>query len=94
MEEFFHAQELVRLLLFELEERNARHLRHDVGHVFFADRRLVLLLILFPFALGFIEQLPETLLLFAVADGLLEVLHRDRQFLVARDFLEFLFHAP
>ena len=70
----FHAQELVRLLLFELEERNARPVRHDVGDVFFADRRLLFLLILFPFALGFIEQLPETLLLFAVPYGLLEVL--------------------
>ena len=52
MQRVFHAQQFVGFLLFEFEQRNARHLGDYVGDIFLRNHGLALFLILLPLELG------------------------------------------
>ncbi len=92
MEEFLHAQQLIRLFFFKLEERNAGHLGNDIGYVFFSNRRLVFFLVLLPLTLGFIKEFTQPFFFLAMTNRFLEVLHRDGLLFFARNLLQLLLH--
>src|SRR5947209_7152346 len=94
VQRLFHTQQLQGLLFLQLEERDPGHLGDHVGDILLRDDWPALLLALLPLALRVFQQLPQPLFLFPELHGLLEVLKRDRHFLLARDLLQLLFHRP
>ena len=86
----FHADEPLRLGLGELEDRDARPHRDDVGDLFLADLGLLGLLGVAPLILELALLLRQLALLVAQRRGLLELLALDRGFLVLADLLDLL----
>ena len=86
-----HADEALRLGFGELEDRDARPHRDDVGDLFLADLGLLGLLRVAPLVLELALLLRQLALLVAQRGGLLELLALDRGFLVLADLLDLLF---
>ena len=80
-----HADQLLRLGLGELEDRDARPHRDDVGDLVLADLRLLDLLLAAPLLLELALLLRQLALLVAQRGGLLELLALDRVLLVLAD---------
>src|SRR5213596_1532282 len=86
-----HVHELLRLGLGELEHRDARPHRDDVGDLLLADFRLLRVgLVLAPVLLELALLLRELALLVPERRRLLELLVLDRVFLVLADLLDLL----
>ena len=85
-----HPHEPLRLGLGQLEDRDARPHRDDVGDLVLADLGLLGRLVLAPAVLELALLLRELALLVAEARGLLELLLLDRVFLVLADLLDLL----
>ena len=90
VELLLHADELLRLGLGELEDRDPRPHRDDVGDLVLADLRLLLVGLVAPALLELLLLLRELALLVAERRGLLELLRLDRRFLVGADGLDLL----
>src|SRR5207253_7701750 len=80
-----HADQLLRLGLGQLEDRDARPHRDDVRDLVLADLRLVGRFLGVPALLELALLLRQLALLVAQARGLLELLGLDRLFLVGAD---------
>src|SRR4029077_15872363 len=88
----FHAHEPRRLRLGQLEDRNARPHRDDVGDLLLADLRLLLRVLgVAPVVFELALLLRELPLLVAEGGSLLELLRLDRLFLLLADALDLLF---
>src|SRR5205085_10639550 len=74
----------------ELEDRDARPHRDDVGDLLLADLRLLLRLLVLPLLLELALLLRELALLVPKRRGLLELLGLDRVFLLLADLLDLL----
>ena len=83
-----HADELLRLGLGELEDRDARPHRDDVGDLLLADLGLLDLLGAAPLLLELALLLRELALLVAQVRGLLELLRLDRLLLLLAHLLD------
>ncbi len=83
-----HADQLLGLGLGELEDRDARPHRDDVGDLLLADLGLLLGLGVLPLLLELALLLRELALLVAEPRGLLELLRLDRVFLLLADLLD------
>src|SRR6478735_9300868 len=86
----FHADEPLGLGLGQLEDRDARPHRDDVGDLLLADLGLLGLLGVAPLLLELTLLLRQLALLVAQRGGLLELLAFDRVFLVLADLLDLL----
>src|SRR3954452_9014912 len=85
-----HADEALGLGLRQLEDRDARPHRDDVGDLLLADLGLLGLLGVAPLLLELTLLLRQLALLVAQRSGLLELLALDRVFLVLADLLDLL----
>src|SRR5262245_6300338 len=85
-----HPDQPLRLGLGQLEDRDPRPHRDDVGDLLLADLRLVGRLLGLPAVLELALLLGELPLLVAQARGLLELLRLDRLFLLAADLRDLL----
>ncbi len=83
-----HADELLRLRLGELEDRDARPHGDDVGDLLLADLGLLVLLRGAPLVLELALLLRELALLVAQVRGLLELLGLDRRLLLLAHLLD------
>jgi hypothetical protein len=90
VELLLHPNELLRLGLGELEDRNPRPHRDDVGDLVLADLRLLLVRLVAPALLQLLLLLGELSLLVAERRRLLELLGLDRRFLVGANGLDLL----
>ena len=82
--------ELLRLGLGQLEDRDPRPHRDDVGDLVLADLGLLLVGLVAPVLLELLLLLRELALLVAQRRGLLELLRLDRRLLVGADLLDLL----
>src|SRR4051794_11600735 len=95
VELLLHAHQLLRLGLGELEDRDARPHRDDVGDLLLADRRTrALALAGLPLVLHLALLVRELALLVAEVRGLLELLRLDRGLLRAPRLLDLLLEVP
>jgi hypothetical protein len=95
VELLLHAHELLRLRLGELEHRDARPHRDDVGDLLLADRGTVAVgLAGLPLLLEVALLLRELALAVAEVRGLLELLRLDRGLLLAPRRLDLLLELP
>ncbi|GBD46468.1 hypothetical protein HRbin41_01295 [bacterium HR41] len=85
-----HAHQLLRLGLGELEDRDARPHRDDVGDLFLADLRPLAFFARAPLLFQLALLLGELALLVAQVGGFLELLRLDRRFLLAPRLLDLL----
>ena len=90
VELLLHAHELLRLGLGQLEDRDPRPHRDDVGDLVLADLGLLLVGLVAPVLLELLLLLRELPLLVAQRRGLLELLRLDRRLLLGADGLDLL----
>src|SRR5436309_3893570 len=85
-----HPDQLLRLGLGQLEDRDARPHRDDVRDLLLADLRLLLALLIAPVLLELAFLLRQLALLVAQARRLLELLRLDRVLLLLADAVDLL----
>ena len=89
-----HPDQLLRLGLGELEDRDARPHRDDVGDLLLAHLGLLLVGLVAPALLELLLLLRQLALLVAQRGSLLELLRLDRVFLVGANLLDLLLELP